>query len=318
VAAEQIRSWLEQLEQMDPPASMPTFTCDAGYDPVQLSLTLDGLSACLLVRLRAGRCFYADPTSQPQTGRPRRHGVKFVCEDPTTWPLPRCAWSTTDPQHGVVCLQAWSHLHAAPQNHATRGTRQPRPLVRGTLIRLEVTHLPRPTKRPQPLWFWWYGPIPPDLAAVWRAYLARFSIEHTFRFFKQTLHWTTPKLRAPQAADRLGPLDMVAHPGLESLALGARRGCRPPLTLAAAVAARTAHASAGAVGLCAPPPAFGQPGGRAKTLWPVARTAQGQTLPPRPTVSGGQIDTLIHRSLRLFAVVLALPLDAGQLVWVKI
>lgn len=208
VAAEQIRSWLEQL---DPPASTPIFTFDAGYDPVQLSLALDSLPLCLLVRLRAGRCFYADPTSQPQTGRPRRHGVKFVCEDPTTWPLPSCAWSTTDPQHGVVCLQAWSHLHAAPQNHATRGTRQPRPLVRGTLIRLEVTHLPRPTKRPQPLWFWWYGPIPPDLADVWRAYLARFSIEHTFRFFKQTLHWTTPKLRAPQAADRWTWLLILAY-----------------------------------------------------------------------------------------------------------
>ena len=199
VAAAQIRSWLGQA----PPATgLPIFTFDAGYDAVQLSRALDDLPVCLLVRLRAGRCFYADPTSQPTTGRPRRHGAKFVCDDPTTWPTPNCEWATTDPQHGVVWLQAWSGLHAAPQNHATRGTRQPRPLVRGTLIRLQVAHLPRPTKTPQPLWFWWYGPLPPDLADVWRAYLARFSIEHTFRFFKQTLRWTTPKLRSPAAADR--------------------------------------------------------------------------------------------------------------------
>lgn len=105
VAAEQIRSWLEQLEQMTPPASAPIFTFDAGYDPVQLSLALDDLPLCLLVRLRAGRCFYADPTSQPETGRPRRHGAKFVCDDPMTWPAPSCAWTTTDPQHGVVCLR---------------------------------------------------------------------------------------------------------------------------------------------------------------------------------------------------------------------
>jgi hypothetical protein len=74
--------------------------------------------------------------------------------------------------------------------------------VRGTLLRLEVDHLPRPTKSPQPLWFWWWGPVPPDLAEVWQAYVARYSIEHTVRFFKQTLKWTTPKLRAPAAADR--------------------------------------------------------------------------------------------------------------------
>lgn len=40
------------------------------------------------------------------------------------------------------------------------------------------------------------------MAEVWQAYVARFAIEHTFCFFKQTLKWTTPKLRAPQAADR--------------------------------------------------------------------------------------------------------------------
>ena len=96
------------------------------------------------------------------------------------------------PLQGRVCVQAWSGLHAAPHNHATRGTRQPRPLVRGTLIRLEVDHLPRPTKVPTPLWFWWSGPTPPNLAEVWQAYIARFSIEHTFRFFKQTLRWTSP------------------------------------------------------------------------------------------------------------------------------
>jgi DDE superfamily endonuclease len=69
VAASQIRSWLEQT---DPPAHIPIFTSDAGYDAVQLSLALADLPVGLLVRLRAGRCFYADPDRQPPTGRPRR------------------------------------------------------------------------------------------------------------------------------------------------------------------------------------------------------------------------------------------------------
>jgi DDE superfamily endonuclease len=208
VAAEQIRSW---LEQMDAPACAPIFTFDAGYDAVQLSLALADLPVCLLVRLRAGRCFYADPDSQPPTGRPRRHGRKLVCDDPATWAAPTDTWTLTDPDYGQICLQAWSGLHANPQNHATRGTRRPRPLLRGTLIRLEVERLPRPTKAPIPLWFWWSGSTPPDLSEVWRAYIARFSLEHAFRFFKQTLRWTTPKLRSPDAADRWTWLLLLAY-----------------------------------------------------------------------------------------------------------
>jgi hypothetical protein len=208
VAAEQIRSWLGQAS---PATLLPIFTFDAGYDPVQLSLALADLPVCLLVRLRAGRCFYADPTSQPPTGRPRRHGAKFIGDDPATWPTPSAAWTTTDPRHGHVCVQAWAGLHAVPQNHATRGTRRARPLTHGTLIRLDVERLPRPTKAPTPLWFWWFGPSPPDLAEIWQAYIARFSIEHTFRFFKQTLRWTTPKLRSPAAADRWTWLLILAY-----------------------------------------------------------------------------------------------------------
>jgi hypothetical protein len=211
VAAEQIRSWYRQISTVKPDTPGSIFSIDAGYDPVQLSLALADLPVGLLVRLRAGRCFYADPTSQPPTGRPRRHGAKFVCDNPATWPIPQRMWTSTEPHHGRVCVQAWSGLHAAPQNHATRGTRQPRPLIRGTLIRLEVERLPRPTTAPTPLWFWWSGCTPPDLSEVWHAYIARFSIEHTFRFFKQTLKWTTPKLRTPAAADRWTWLLILAY-----------------------------------------------------------------------------------------------------------
>jgi hypothetical protein len=208
VAAEQVRSWLGQV---GPLARVPIVTFDAGYDAVQLRLALESLPAWLLVRLRAGRCFYADPTTQPATGRPRRHGAKFVGDDPATGPAPTDTGTVTDPQYGSICVQAWSGLHATPHNQATRGTRQPRPLVRGTLIRLEVERLPRPTKVPTPLWFWWAGPTAPDLAEVWQAYTARVAIAHTFRCFKQTLRWTTPKRRSPSAADRWTWLLILAY-----------------------------------------------------------------------------------------------------------
>jgi len=44
-----------------------------------------------------------------------------------------------------------------------------------------------------------------DTALVERlsqGFLRRFDIEHTFRMIKQTLGWTRPKLRDPEAADR--------------------------------------------------------------------------------------------------------------------
>jgi hypothetical protein len=124
VAAEHIHSW---LRQSPPPVDvpLPIFSYEAGYDAVQLSLALADELVGLLIRLRAGRCFYADPTEQRKTGRPRRHGAKFACADPTTWPEPADQWSCDDPRYGHICLRAWSGLHPVPQVHATRGTRGP-------------------------------------------------------------------------------------------------------------------------------------------------------------------------------------------------
>jgi hypothetical protein len=68
-----------------------------------------------------------------------------------------------------------------------------------------VTRLPgRRDREPKTVWLWWPGPAESDLDLdrVWRCYLRRFDIEHTFRFAKQVLGWTTPKLRTPQQADR--------------------------------------------------------------------------------------------------------------------
>jgi len=154
VAAEQIRSFLQQRGHRGTP---PIITFDSGYDPVQLGVALEGEDVSLLVRLRSGRCFYADPSEQPTTGRPRRHGAKFVCDDPTTWSEPTDQWTTIDKRYGSVRVQAWSGFHAVPHNHEKRGTRQARPIVRGTLIRVEVERLPKPTKQPEPLWLWWWG-----------------------------------------------------------------------------------------------------------------------------------------------------------------
>jgi len=74
--------------------------------------------------------------------------------------------------------------------------------VRGTILRVQVQRVPARTRPPKVLWLWWAGPGAVDLNLAWRAYVRRFDIEHTVRFAKQTLGWTTPRPRHPAQADR--------------------------------------------------------------------------------------------------------------------
>src|SRR5260370_598986 len=86
------------------------------------------------------------------------------------------------------------------------------PVLPGTVIRLQVEHLPGDAS-PQPMWLWTDRTgLSADLAdRCWQAFLRRFDIEHTFRFLKQTLGWTAPHLRDPAAADTWTWLILAAY-----------------------------------------------------------------------------------------------------------
>jgi hypothetical protein len=206
VAAEQVEALLGRLEEG---AASPLFVFDAGYDPVKLQQGLEGSACQILVRLRAGRRFYGDPSlSDPPAhiGRPRRHGPKMKCKDPSTWPEPSAQYACEDAGYGAVRVRAFSKMHPKVCAHEGRGSRGPLPIVVGTLVLVEVERLPRGERRRKPrvLWLWWHGPEgeAPDLELLWRAYVRRFDLEHTFRFLKQALGWSTPRVRHPEQADR--------------------------------------------------------------------------------------------------------------------
>jgi hypothetical protein len=163
-AAAPVRALLTRL-----PAGGPVPRCvfDAGYDSAQLTLDLAEQRVAVLVRLRSDRCFYADPPSRApgSTGRPRRHGAKFNCADPTTWPAPTATHVVVDDQYDTVTTHAWAGLHPKQHRHPGHGSRGPRPIVRGTILCVQVERVPARTRPPKVLWCG--GPAPaPEISTL--------------------------------------------------------------------------------------------------------------------------------------------------------
>jgi hypothetical protein len=169
----------------------------------------------LLGRLRPDRVLYfpAPPRAPGAHGRPSRHGPELKLAEPGTWPDPPVTTVTQTTRYGTAMAQSWGRLHprltsrAAWQQHDGE-----LPVTDGTLIRLQVDHLPG-DREPKPVWLWWSrtGATPADVDRCWQAFLRRFDIEHTFRLFKQVLGWTAPKICDPAAADRWTWLIIACH-----------------------------------------------------------------------------------------------------------
>ena len=179
---------------------------DAGYDLTRLAWLLAGLPVEVLGRLRSDRVMYFPaPAREPgANGRPVRHGAAFKLAGEQSWPAAVVSTVTETTRYGTARAMAWGRLH---QRLASRAGWEDHhgelPVIEGTLIRLQVRHLPG-YRSPEPLWLW-SSRARTSAAAVnrtWQAFLRRFDIEHMFRFFKQVLGWTRPKLRDPAAADR--------------------------------------------------------------------------------------------------------------------
>ncbi|MEO9223346.1 MAG: NF041680 family putative transposase [Mycobacteriaceae bacterium] len=200
VTAAQLRDLVGRLGQNQ---RTPTFVVDAGYDAPALTHELADVPLNLVVRIRDDRVFYAEPSAHRpgQAGRPRRHGQRFTCSNPATWPEPDACRTDADLRYGTVTVSAWHGLHPRLGRRGHWASHQQPPIVPGTVVRVQVEHLPKPASRTKKtLWLWVAGPES-DLDTSWRAYLRRFDIEHTYRFVKSTLGWTTPRWCTPEQAD---------------------------------------------------------------------------------------------------------------------
>lgn len=188
---------------------------DSGYDATRLAWLLADLPVVLVARVRSNRVFHAPAGKRkgPTKGRGPRHGHRLALADEATWPTPSVTTTNQTTAYGAARTIAFDRHHQRIEcRGAWAGHEGEAPIIEGTLIRLTVDHLPG-DRAPAPVWLWCSntGATPDEIDHYWSMYLRRFDLEHTFRMLKQTLGWTRPMLRDPQAADRWTWLVLAAH-----------------------------------------------------------------------------------------------------------
>ncbi|MFI5068846.1 MAG: transposase, partial [Streptosporangiales bacterium] len=215
--ARQVRNLLRRLHAAGHDGrGAPLVIMDAGYSAAALTAAMAGQPVHLLIRLASGQVFYADPVTWPgKKGRTPKHGIAVTCHNDPAQANPEPDESLTlpdTPRYGTVRVDAWHQVH--PLIHGDRGYFAgwdgELPVLRGTVLRVIVEHLPDGRKPHKTMWLWHAGPAPLSLDELWRAYLARFDEEHAFKFAKGTLGLTAAKVRTPQQADRWVRLVMAA------------------------------------------------------------------------------------------------------------
>jgi hypothetical protein len=188
---------------------------DSGYDGPRLAFLLADLPVRVLVRLRSDRvmAFPAPPRAPGTLGRGKRHGAELKFTDSATWPEPVHTTTTQTSRYGTAVARSWDRCHPKLTHRGVWAEHNGAlPIIEGTVIRLQVDHLPGDGE-PKPLWLWFSGTGmgAADVDRLWQMFLRRFDLEHTFRFLKQTLGWTKPRIRTPEAADRWTWLIIAAH-----------------------------------------------------------------------------------------------------------
>ena len=116
---------------------------------------LAGLPVEVLGRLRSDRVLHFPVPARPGTnGGPPRHGREFFLADPATSQAPAVMTATQTTRYGTAAAQAWDRLHPRLTHRSAwishDGTL---PVIEGTLIRLQVDHLPG-DRHPKPVWLW--------------------------------------------------------------------------------------------------------------------------------------------------------------------
>lgn len=157
----------------------------------------------LLLRLKTNRVFYRQVVAsraKRRRGAPAKHGPRFQGSDPTTHGQPDREWTGVDERGAKLEVSEWQglHLKEAPEL---------------SLSVIRVRRYGASGKRRDPLesWFMWVGQTRLELSQVWPTYKRRYAIEHGYRFDKQDLLWTQPRLREPAQFELWTALVSLVH-----------------------------------------------------------------------------------------------------------
>ncbi|MEX5637327.1 transposase, partial [Parafrankia sp. FMc2] len=104
--------------------------------------------------------------------------LAFVLDKPATWPEPQHTTTTPTSRYGTATATSWNRLHPR-LTHRTCWINHPGdlPIIEGTLIRLQVDHLPG-NRDPKPVWLWSSAldATAADIDRAWQAFLRRFDL----------------------------------------------------------------------------------------------------------------------------------------------
>jgi hypothetical protein len=193
-AAEQLKQVCPKLDQR------PLALYDNEYGSGIFLKETDAVPCDLLFRVRPNRKLRRSPPPYSGNGRPPMHGAVFRLGDPTTWGKPDEEGEFNDPKLGRVRLQRWNTLHFE---------QAPKRII--TLFRLERLEARGTRRDPQVVWLGYCGEELPPNSDAWREYLNRFVVEHWYRFIKQSLNWTRPRLSTPGQSELWSALVIIAY-----------------------------------------------------------------------------------------------------------
>lgn len=279
------------LELLPKDGDVPLFVFDAGYDPIALGHELNGERVEVCCRIRDDRVFYDDPPAKANRpassgGRPPRHGTRSKCSDQESWSTPDDSASMHDERYGTVNISAWHHLHPRLSGRGHWAQHATPPIVKGSVIRVDVEHLPKSSGGvKKTLWLWWSGNGRPDLFRCVRAYL------HPFRH--------RARVQVPEGNSRMDdsfdlharasrPLDVAHRRGLHPAPSRPRPRRRSPDAVGAPARPTAAHPGKGSQGVSATSLDDRHSRQSTEIHHPWARTPKRHPPTPAPALSRGQ------------------------------
>jgi len=193
----------EQLKEIVPQLPRrPLVLLDRGYVSVWLWCKLSGLPIDVLGRLKCNQTFYKPaPPHNRKKGQPRKDGARLKLDDPCTQKSPDGMWEGTDTKGHPVQILWWNKMHVKDARWLDL-----------TIIQVIRPQAPDSERDPRSSWFVYIGQDPQEgIAQVSLLYGLRFGQEHGYRFDKQALLWTEPRLRTPEQFDLWSQIVAIVH-----------------------------------------------------------------------------------------------------------